>query len=345
MGDMNTAQNPIPSLDLDPIEAFAIRAGRDRASWTEAEQRDFLEVLDLVARRHHVDYGTMVGEYLRGDPLTPHENYPDALYISDGPWQDRGGGIVRWERTWASVPITRTEPESFLYQYQYFSVSTSTSSTQPTTDPTTGQQTSGGSGNSSESLSLGALTRGVASRVTYEYFVVANIGDFPILNRPQYEIMGTILRKIGDGNLTTSTLIFGAFVSTDGPNFIAESSVYQIYQGLIQCRKTRYMDAPTDAFWGSELGLGSFTISPATATLSQDQTLTLTGTGTNWVAPAEGVTGTTFGASAGTIGTVTINASAQTATINYTAPTSAQAVRFLGSDGSVGSNTVAVTGS
>jgi hypothetical protein len=80
----------------------------------------------------------------------------DFFLVAEGPRRDIGGGLVRWQRTYAAVPATHYEPESYNYSFIGF----------------VGRYYVAGSG-------LGVAVTGrprknwtVTSRVKHEYFLV-----------------------------------------------------------------------------------------------------------------------------------------------------------------------------
>lgn len=50
-------------------------------------------------------------------PIAPYTNF---VLVEEGPRTDMGGGLVKWTRTYAKVPDSYSEFESFIYQYVGF---------------------------------------------------------------------------------------------------------------------------------------------------------------------------------------------------------------------------------
>lgn len=98
---------------------------------------------------------------------TPHPDYPLFVLAAEGPREDKGGGVVEWERTYAKVPNMHQEPESFAYNF-------------------IGMTTTLGAG--------GYQTRTrkswvVPSMIRYDYFLVPSTGIVdPILGGAPYNI-------------------------------------------------------------------------------------------------------------------------------------------------------------
>ena len=178
--------------------------------------------------------------------LTPHPLYPSALLVEEGPQQDLGGGKIEWERVWACVPITRTEHESFVYPFQTLVVASTNDN---------------GAVSSTGTLSTLALT--VASTVTYDYDIAANIvTDLPLSIAPRvYQVATNDFVKLGTGSLYLS----GAFVCSHDNQILAENDTYGDWKGLILCRKRRQIAGPTPAFWGTSLNLTA-NAAPTTST-------------------------------------------------------------------------------
>ena len=261
-------------------------------------------------------------------PLTPHEVYPQALFISDGPQRDLGGGKIEFERMWAMVPVTRQEPESFLYQYQFIVI---TSSNDNGAVSTTG--------------ALGNVPFSTASTVTYDYYTPDQAAAYPLEQAPRIlEIASNTFLKIGYGDLHLS----GSYVVSSDQQILAENDTAGRWKGNIFFRKRRQIAAPTVAgFWGGGTPagsggstgpdthlLGSVSVSPAVVGLGQPQTITLTGTGTQWT------TSTTFGIVDqgfdvngvlinASISNVVVDPTTQTATLTFTPPTMLQKVEIV----------------
>lgn len=113
---------------------------------------------------------------------TPHPSagqFPDYsayILVSEGPRQDFGGGVVKWQRTYAKVPDTHDEFESYSYSFigiaGFWEVGNVSSSVTATGRPRT--------------------THLVSSRVRHEYFKTGpgtaypTPGDIPSLEGLKY---------------------------------------------------------------------------------------------------------------------------------------------------------------
>lgn len=119
----------------------------------------------------------------RPTPLnTAHPSYrqtPDYSafkLVSEGPRQDVGGGIVKWTRTYARVPESHDEFESYAYSFIGFQ----------------GVWTVGNAGATVNATGRPRTSHVVTSRVHHDYFLVgpggsyASAADIPVLKGQRY---------------------------------------------------------------------------------------------------------------------------------------------------------------
>ena len=263
--------------------------------------------------------------FIKMADLTPHPVYPSALLVEEGPQQDLGAGKIEWERVWACIPITRTEHESFVYPFQTLVVASTNDN---------------GAVSSTGTLSTLALT--VASTVTYQYDIAANIvANLPLSIAPRvYEVATNDFVKLGTGSLYLS----GAFVCSHDDQILAENDTYADWKGLILCSKRRQIAGPTPAFWGTDLNLSAnaattgtgsgggdggtgtpvtstvpvnFAVSPTSVLPGSTTTLTLTNLSPDY--PWDTVVKPTFSATVGSVGEQGVTGP-NSATVAYTAP-------------------------
>ena len=265
--------------------------------------------------------------FIKMADLTPHPVYPSALLVEEGPQQNLGGGKIEWERVWACVPITRTEHESFVYPFQTLVVASTNDN-----------------GAVSSTGTLGTLALTVASTVTYQYDIAANIvANLPLSIAPRvYEVATNDFVKLGTGSLYLS----GAFVCSHDDQILAENDTYGDWKGLILCRKRRQIAGPTPAFWGTSLNLSAnaaptttgtgsggggggtgtpvtskvpvnFAVSPTSVLPGSTTTLTLTNLETAY--PWDTIVEPTFSTTVGSVGEQGVTGP-NSATVAYTAP-------------------------
>ncbi len=110
-----------------------------------------------------------------------------------------GGPLVKWSRTFASVPLSRVVPEGFVYNYQF----------EVGTDP----------------VSILEFPLYVTSDVTYDYFLTNDPDSIKLFRSYRLQIIGGVLYGIGD-------------IPT-GDTLIAENSILTRWKGNIWQRVTR----------------------------------------------------------------------------------------------------------
>jgi hypothetical protein len=210
--------------------------------------------------------------YFKAGKLNDRHPNTDPYYngfylVAEGPRQDVGGGVVKWQRTYAKVPDQHNEYESYAYPFIGFigSLINNNLASGPTTTAT----------------GRGRITHLVTSRVQHDYFLVGvgayqTAGDIPTLKALRYfagddptpqeaieadfimdttgPIPGTSPDRttynswIGNaitygwrsGAITTNTSADWASVTNPG-QFIAEDSRLSRFQGNIYLRTTRFI--------------------------------------------------------------------------------------------------------
>lgn len=89
-------------------------------------------------------------------------DYSAFKLVAEGPRQDAGGGMVKWVRTYARVPDTHDEFESYAYSFIGFQ----------------GVWFVGNQGSSVTATGRPRVSRVVTSRVQHDYFLVGPGGSF-----------------------------------------------------------------------------------------------------------------------------------------------------------------------
>ena len=169
---------------------------------------------------------------------TPAPNRADLLLIDEENFRDEGGGVISWDRVYATIPQAHDEFEDFPYQAQYMY----------------GNSGSAGGSGSSNVLRLGEQTFTVASRVRCEFFHVKDLGGWDILLALRViQFTDTLFLQRGAGNLA---LVGSIFVSDDA-QIVAEDSKIRMWKYPIMQRRTRYVAGPTAEFWGTAINITS----------------------------------------------------------------------------------------
>ena len=155
---------------------------------------------------------------------TPFPDNAGLLLINEADFQDDGGGLVSWTRTYSNIPQQRDTFESFSYGFQYVFTDTS--------------------GN----FKVGEQAFTVASRVRSEYFLIKDLGAWPALLAPRIcPITDNYYYKRGQGDLHVEEI----FVVSRDPQILAEDSTFKVWNYPIMERRSRWIAAPTRAFWGT----------------------------------------------------------------------------------------------
>ena len=176
---------------------------------------------------------------------TAHPDYATFYLVGEGELQDIGGGAVQWERTYAAVPASHDEYESFSYQFVGFMgivwqgnwFGTAVTGRAP-------------------------FARIVSSRYHHDYFLVgagltyATAGDIPnVLGQRYYSTSlldpGTQVTYLADaytiGSITflatsPTATAYKALIAA-GTEIVAEDSRLTRWQGNVWLRQTRYIIA------------------------------------------------------------------------------------------------------
>lgn len=192
---------------------------------------------------------------------TPDISFPDYFLVQESPTTDIGGGLCTWTRTYARVPDTRDEFETYVFKYPGYIGQTVTQ------NGVTISLTEGG-GTQRE-----PFTVTVNSRLAYKYFAVGitrgitTPKDIPVYERfqvyqPVYsgasDIRGLVTEYLGaTTNPTASTYYFNSQARTItatpnafSPNEISVKGTYELvaedsnlkrWMGNIYERVTRYV--------------------------------------------------------------------------------------------------------
>jgi hypothetical protein len=110
-------------------------------------------------------------------------DYSDYLLVAEGPRQDMGGGVVKWTRTYAKVPDSHDEFESYSYAFIGFAGVFAAGVTSGSLVLTTGRP---------------RTARIVNSRIHHDYFltgpggIYATAGDIPKITATHYYAGGLL---------------------------------------------------------------------------------------------------------------------------------------------------------
>lgn len=63
------------------------------------------------------DFVQWTGAFMPTPLGTLHPDWPHYGLVSEDKTADLGGGLAKWKRTYAAVPVSRTEASSMVYQY------------------------------------------------------------------------------------------------------------------------------------------------------------------------------------------------------------------------------------
>jgi hypothetical protein len=150
-------------------------------------------------------------------PITSHEQITTistargtAYLVEESETSDVGCGILEFTRTYASLPVKRTEQSTITYPFQFVSTSGTYSWTTPPPEPTVAE-----------------LPLVVNANVVYEYSLQMQT----VIRAPKvFSVFGTLL-YIG----TPAT----------GTFFVAEDSAIKLYRGYFYERRTVYVNSAT----------------------------------------------------------------------------------------------------
>jgi len=148
-------------------------------------------------------------------PITSHEQISTisttrgtAYLVEESETSDVGCGILEFTRTYASLPVKRTEQSTITYPFQFVSTSATYSWTTPPPEPTVAE-----------------LPLVVNANVVYDYSLTMQT----VIRAPKvFSVFGTLLYI---GGTATGTF------------FVAEDSSIKLYRGYFYERRTVYVDA------------------------------------------------------------------------------------------------------
>ena len=177
---------------------------------------------------------------------TAHATFTDAYLVGESPLQDIGGGVAMFTRTYAQKPATRSEYESFAYNFiGYLGDQLPPYDTWPGTGEQRGRD---------------PFTKKVLSRLEYDYFRVwATTGDYssvasiPFIEAQTYITDDTAserpVKYLTDTSINTAA---GETIPTQqdykalviaGTEIVAEDCDIRRWMGNIYERVTRYVVA------------------------------------------------------------------------------------------------------
>jgi hypothetical protein len=174
---------------------------------------------------------------------TAHGTYTNAYLVKESPLQDLGGGIVKWTRTYAQIPATRSEYSTFAYTFIGFLGAGIAPYSQY--DIQAGDQRD-------------PFLKVVMSRVYNEYFLCATGQTYttpsaiPVINAQSYNFDGLPNNKVNYlvdpainplSTATEPTLPDYRDMVTAGDEIVAEDSTLERWMGNIYVRSTRYVKA------------------------------------------------------------------------------------------------------
>ena len=174
---------------------------------------------------------------------TAHPTYTDAYLVKESPLEDLGGGIVRWTRTYAQIPASRSDYGTFAYQFIGFLGTGTPPYSQY--DVQVGDQRD-------------PILKKVQSRILSEYFLCATGQTYetpdliPVIPAQKYTFDGapnnpiTYLVDPSINPAATETdpnLPDYLSMIDDGDEIVAEDSDIERWMGNIYVRTTRYVKA------------------------------------------------------------------------------------------------------
>lgn len=172
---------------------------------------------------------------------TAHATFSTAYLVSESPLEDLGGGIARWTRTYAQIPATRDEYETYATKFPGLKGVTNPPYDQYWIASDDGRD---------------PFTETVNSRLRYEYFLCADGQDYetpeaiPVLLAQQFTLVSNQNVKV-DYLLPEGLYWSDSLPSKedwlelidDEDEFIAEDSRIERWLGNIYVRITRYVKA------------------------------------------------------------------------------------------------------
>ena len=169
------------------------------------------------------------------DLNTPHDDYADFLLVEESPLQDASAGLVTWERTYAKVPDTYSEPGgnyayNFIGYFGAFGLNVTTA---------TGRE---------------RFVRTVPMRIQRDFFLVDGDTiptpfDIPVVEAQKYYSVDEDVEVdyLGDSDIlanetTPSRTDYQAMIAA-GDEIVAEDSRLTRWMGNIFMRETLYIKA------------------------------------------------------------------------------------------------------
>ncbi len=171
-------------------------------------------------------------------------DYSAYKLVMEGPRQDVGGGMVKWSRTYARVPESHDEFESYSYSFIGF----------------LGSWTVGNVGTSTQATGRPRVAHVVTSRVQHDYFLVDPTGayptpqDIPLIKAQRYlaPTVGPVAKLDSEYIWDASAAIplasipsrteYDALVEAES-ELVAEDSRLSRWMGSLWLRTTRYVQA------------------------------------------------------------------------------------------------------
>ena len=198
--------------------------------------------------------------YSSFEPLvlnSPDPDDPIAYLVSESQLMDMGGGVAKWTRVYARIPQSRSDYESFSYNFPGFAATLGTHLTTPWALPS-------GTFTAVDDPGRTPRVESVTSRLLHEFFLVGANGqydtadDIPSIGAQRY-VYGSGFGANAGGDLpdriiwpvnvtgvtngtSPTTEEYKALVAA-GSEIVAEDSKLRRWRGNIYERVTRYVVA------------------------------------------------------------------------------------------------------
>lgn len=193
-----------------------------------------VEILESRVRRypisrdptHYIERRTYIQDAAFYVPLLLSSQIPGgaSAYLVDQDIIERNGNLIKFWRDYATVPATRRDPTSMVYEFP------------------------GYSGEERQPFQIS-----VDCEVEFAYFLIggpdglSDMGDIPHLTRQRYLLGDNETRYLGDGTgsrpATTPTMTEYKQMITNKDEIRAEDSHREVYLGNIIVRRTPYIIA------------------------------------------------------------------------------------------------------
>ncbi len=199
----------------------------DGMMWPEFPFAGEGDIATVVCKQRYMQFAYRFTPTALGTPCS----FNNALLLLDeDDFKAVGGGVVSWVRTFATLPANRDTFESTSYGFQFL--------------------ISGG-----ETIKLGETNFEVTSRVRREYFHVKDRANWPTKLAPRLlQLADKSFFKRGEGTLTVDST-YGAFLVSPDGEILAEDSKERMWRYPFMERSSRYIAAPTLAFWGDAINV------------------------------------------------------------------------------------------